>query len=201
MTKILKTDTFSANSLKLLNKSTEEFKIKYEQNLCLIQDNQNAKAGENLHKFLCYYLKDFDTSKIEAAFSMKDKNFIEDIKNLDAVKILKSAHRKFIEQPFLVKCHFQDKSGVFYLTGRYDAVLIKNDSINIYDWKSANIPDDPEFDIQTITYLYSASKLYKTKNVSIEYVSLTKDEAVKVCYNTSYNYFEKIESIVNKLKA
>ena len=32
---------------------------------------------------------------------------------------------------------------VFYLTGRFDAVLIKEDKVQIYDWKTLNIPKDP----------------------------------------------------------
>ncbi len=217
-------DTFSANSLKILDKSTDEFRLRYIKNLYFTPDNKKAKTGQNLHNFLCFYLKNFDTSKIEGSFSEDDKNFIEKIKDFDEIKLLKDADKKSIEQPFLIKCtpentiepknldvtdNFYKKENllpdkhqtknVFYLTGRFDAALIKENSVEIYDWKTLNTPKDPENDIQTIVYLYAASKLYKTKNISIKYISLTKNESVEIPYTSNFNYFKRIFGIVQKL--
>ncbi len=197
MFKITKTDTFSANSLKLLDKSAEEFKLKYEENLYLLQDDSKAKTGQNLHSFLCFYLKNFDTSKIENAMNENDREFINKIKNLDAIKTLKSTEEKSIEQPFLIKCTPED-AHQFYLTGRFDAIS-KYNKINIYDWKTQNLPKDPENDIQTIVYLYAASKLYNTENVSLEYISLTKNESIKINYTPEFDYFKRIFEIIQKL--
>ncbi len=194
-------DTFSANSLKLLEKDVEEFKLKYIENLYFAPDNKKAKAGQNLHNFLCFYLKNFDTSKIETSLAQKDREFIEKIKEFDEIQSLKQADKKYIEQPFLIKCT-TDIMPVFYLTGRFDAVLIKEDKVQIYDWKTLNLPKNPENDIQTIVYLYCASKLYKsyeTQNISITYISLTKNESIEIKYNNTYGYFEKITSLVSKI--
>lgn len=208
-------DTYSANSLKLLDKDPEAFKLKYGEGIFLNPDNSSAKAGQNLHSFLCFYLKGFDMGKIEASFSKKDREFIENIKEFDAVKTLKNAGKKDIEQPFLIRCTKEGEQE-FYLTGRFDAVLRldnksggNNCSVNdgnvgnlygveIYDWKTVNIPKNPEDDIQTVVYLYAASKLYKTQNVSVTYVSLSKNESKTVCFDQSYNYLSKIEDIVQK---
>lgn len=191
-------DTFSANSLKLLEKSVEEFKLKYIENLYLMPDNKKAKAGQNLHSFLCFYLKNFDTSKLENHFSQKDRVFIEQIKEYEDIKILKSSDKKFIEQPFLIKCVSKDIP-VFYLTGRFDAVLRENNKVQICDWKTSNLPKDPKNDIQTIVYLYCASKLYKTENVSIKYIALSKNESVEIKYDNTFGYFEKIANLVSKI--
>ena len=246
-------DTFSANSLKILDKNPEEFKKKYIENLSLSPSSKNAKQGQNLHSFLCYYLKNFDTSKIEAAFSSADRDFIEQLKNYEIIKTLKGAQKKDIEQPFLVKCkklypernsdtypgasschssllagieekHMQASAAqfstddnktnlqknqkaskiekntdIFYLTGRFDAVLLnKNPQIQIYDWKTINLPKSPKDDIQTIVYLYAASKLYKTNNILITYLSLSKDENIAIAYDSAEDYLSKIINIVNK---
>lgn len=208
MTKI---NTFSANSLKLLNKDPLEFKLKYEENLFFSTDSPNAKKGQNLHAFICYYINGFDVSKIEKSMSDEDKAFIQKIKSYKALSLLKEAPKKHIEQLFLIKCRlletpktndgnsfseFQDKN--FYLTGRFDAVLEDEKDIKIYDWKTINLPKNPEGDIQTIVYLYSASKLYKTKEISLTYVSLSKDESVTIPYNEDYDYFSTISNIVKK---
>jgi len=208
-------DTFSANSLKILDKDPETFKLKYGDGLFLYPDNSNTKAGQDLHSFLCFYLKGFDMGKIEASFSKKDREFIENIKEFDTVKLLKKApfvcdgakddFIKNIEQPFLIKCKEDNsakddaKAGCFYLTGRFDAILHSNDEVQIYDWKTVNLPKDPKTDIQTVVYLYSASKLYKTENVSLTYVSLSKNESVKICFNREQDYFKRIFEIVRKV--
>lgn len=191
-------DTFSANSLKILEKSMKEFKLKYIENLYFAPDNAQTKAGQNLHNFLCFYLKSFDTSKIESAFAEYDSDFINKIKDFDVIKILKSAEIKYIEQPFLIKCT-PENTGCFYLTGRFDAVLTNGGEIKIYDWKTASLPKDPENDLQTVVYLYAASKLYGTENVTIEYISLTKNESVKINYTPEFNYFKRIFDVVQKL--
>ncbi len=197
---VLPYDTFSANSLKILEKSTEEFRLKYIENLYLTPDSSQTKAGQNLHNFLCFYFKNFDTSKIEAAFNKEDKDFINGIKEFNAIKTLKSAHAKHIEQPFLIKC-IPENFCCFYLTGRFDAVLTNGGEIKIYDWKTASLPKNPENDLQTVVYLYAASKLYGTENISIEYVSLTKNGSVKINYTPEFDYFKRIFDVVQKLSA
>lgn len=210
-------DTFSANSLKLLDKDPSAFRLKYNEGLFLNPDNSSAKAGQNLHSFLCFYLKGFDMTKIEASFSNKDREFLDKIMEFDTVKTLKLAQDKNIEQPFLIKCSGGAAFGAesvkdntqkekkctekFYLTGRFDALLRRNSTlgkIQIFDWKMVNIPREPEFDIQTIVYLYAASKLYKTENVSVTYVSLSKDESVTVNFNPEFDYLSRISGIIKK---
>ncbi len=208
------TKTYSANSLKLLDFDPQQYILKYKEGLFLNPAKESTKAGEKLHSFLCYYLKNFDMTKFEASLSNVDKTFLNNIKTFDAVEKLKSAKNKDIEQPFLIKCTPQNAltkgaadfaDGAFYLTGRFDAILKDidttsdaNTQIKIYDWKTQNLPKDPENDIQTIVYLYCASKLYKTQNVSITYISLTKNESVGIPYNKDFDYFKRIFDITRK---
>ena len=204
---------FSANSLKILDNDPAAYKLKYKDGLFLNPDSSSTKAGQNLHNFLCFYLKGFYMAKIEASFSKKDREFLENIKEFNAVKTLKNAPEKDIEQSFLIRC-IRKQEQEFYLTGRFDAVLccgskdggtassavgaIKAPKVEIYDWKMVNVPKKPEGDIQSIVYLYAASKLYKTRNVSITYVSLAKNESKTVYFNPEFNYLEKISNIVQK---
>lgn len=206
-----KINTFSANSLKLLDKDLLEFKLKYEDSLFLTPDSISTKKGQNLHNFIRYYISDFDVSKIENSLSKPDREFIQKIRSYKSLSCLKNASKKHLEQPFLVKCSpfnpqnsapnkdfNKTKNNHFYLTGRFDAVLEEENEVQIYDWKTINLPKNPESDIQTVVYLYCASKLYKTKDLSITYVSLSKDESIKIPYNEDYDYFSAILNIVNK---
>lgn len=206
-----KINTFSANSLKLLDKDPAAFKLKYEENLFFTPDSSSAKKGQNLHSFLRYYIEGFDVSKIENSLSEEDRAFIQKIKSYKAPLLLKNADKKHIEQPFLIKCRPENtlkpskdkvlnetKQEPFYLTGRFDAVLETEKGVRIFDWKTINLPKNPECDIQTVVYLYSAQKLYKTEDLSLTYVSLSKDESVSIPYDKDYDYFSAILNIVKK---
>ena len=59
-----KIDTFSSNSLKILEKSVEEFEKKYIHNLSLFKKDDRAILGQKFHSLICAYLKGFDTERI-----------------------------------------------------------------------------------------------------------------------------------------
>lgn len=203
----MKIDTFSANSLKILDKDPNEFRLKYIEGISLNPDNSAARQGQNLHSYLCFYLKNFDMSKIENTLVESDRAFIEKIKEYEVIKTLKTTLHKDIEQPFFVKCNCSGTSkgtlqDVFYLTGRFDAVLHQTNpenSIQIFDWKTQSLPKDPENDIQTVVYLYAASKLYHTEDISLTYLTLAKNETATVAFNPSADYLSRISNILIKL--
>jgi len=191
----MKIDTFSAHSLKILDKNVEEFKNKFFYNLSLFKKDPRAMLGQKFHALICYFINGFDTSKI-----IEDLNKEEQIiwKNLQ--NILNDKKNNFIhtEYPFLIKDKLQDKN--YYLTGRYDAIYKENNQYIIYDWKTLNLPKDPSEDLQSIVYLYCASKIFKTENIKMRYLSIEKLDFVDVEFATAQKYKNKIDSIISKLK-
>ena len=151
--------------------------------------------GQKFHALICYFINGFDTSKI-----IEDLNKEEQIiwKNLQ--NILNDKKNNFIhtEYPFLIKDKLQDKN--YYLTGRYDAIYKENNQYIIYDWKTLNLPKDPSEDLQSIVYLYCASKIFKTENIKMRYLSIEKLDFVDVEFATAQKYKNKIDSIISKLK-
>lgn len=191
----MKIDTFSAHSLKILDKNVEEFKNKFFYNLSLFKKDPRAMLGQKFHALICYFINGFDTSKI-----IEDLNKEEQIiwKNLQ--NILNDKKNNFIhtEYPFLIKDKLQEKN--YYLTGRYDAIYKENNQYIIYDWKTLNLPKDPSEDLQSIVYLYCASKIFKTENIKMRYLSIEKLDFVDVEFATAQKYKNKIDSIISKLK-
>jgi len=191
----MKIDTFSAHSLKILDKNVEEFKNKFFYNLSLFKKDPRAMLGQKFHALICYFINGFDTSKI-----IEDLNKEEQIiwKNLQ--NILNDKKNNFIhtEYPFLIKDKLQDKN--YYLTGRYDAIYKENNQYIIYDWKTLNLPKDPSEDLQSIVYLYCASKIFKTENIKMRYLSIEKLDFVDVEFATAQKYKNKIDLIISKLK-
>ena len=188
-------NTFSVNSLKLLDKNSEEFIDKYILHLDFLSSDINAKRGERLHNMISYYLRNFDIEKIKNSMTLDEKKLLE--KTL-ALEIFKEKE-KFIksEEPFLIKCKIKNTN--FYLTGRFDAIFYDNNKYIIYDWKSKILPKDPQNDLQSVVYLYCASKIFNTQKITIKYVSLETHNTAQAKFQDEDSYFGKIISIIQKL--
>lgn len=187
-------NTFSANSLKLLEKDKTEFKNKYIYNLSIYKKDDRATLGQNFHSLICMYLKNFEISKMISNLNSKEKNIWENIeKKLSPIK------NNFIECefPFLIKCKLNNK--FYYLTGRFDAVYKENNEYIIWDWKTLNLPKNPNEDLQSIVYLYCLNKIYQTTNIKMRYFSLEKLEFVDINFENIEKYQTRIENIVSKI--
>ena len=188
-------NTFSVNSLKLLEKNEQEFINKYILHLDFLNKNEPAKMGERLHGFICYYLRGFNMDKIYNSLEQKEKEILQNVLKLDIF----SQKEKFIktEEGFLVKVK-GDKFN-FYLTGRFDAIYKDNDGYIIFDWKSKNIPQNPQEELQSVVYLYCASEIFNTQNIKIQYLSLEKQTNATVDIRDKNEYLKRICSIADKM--
>ena len=189
-----KIDTFSANSLKILDRSLEEFKNKYIYNLSLFKKDERATLGQKFHSLICYYINGFEVSKIELELNEKENTIWQNLKN-----IIKDSKENFIhtEYPFLIKDKLENKD--YYLTGRYDAIYQDKDGIVIYDWKTLNLPKDPFNDLQSIVYLYCASKIFNTHKIKMRYLSIERLDFIDVEFQTPEIYKKRIDEIILKL--
>ena len=182
-------DTFSANSLKILDKSLDDFINKYVYHLSIYKKDKRALLGSQYHALICQYLKGYDINKMKLELNNPDifDNFIKTIKKDNFIKT---------EYSFLTKDELKNKP--YYLTGRYDAVYKENDNYIIYDWKTLNIPKNPEDDLQTIVYLYTATKVFNTKNLKMRYISVEKGEYKDIEYSNNEIYKKRIDGIIGK---
>ena len=153
MSKIKKIDTFSAHSLKVLDKSLDEFIDKFEYNLNIFKKDDRAVLGQKYHGLICAYLKNFDIKKMIKELDEEQKTIFETF--LDKIAPYKDNFIK-TEYPFLIKEELNKTP--YYLTGRLDAIYKKGDRYTIYDWKTLNLPKSADDDLQSVVYLYSLSK-------------------------------------------
>lgn len=188
-------DTFSAHSLKILDKSVDEFKDKFIYNLSLFKKDPRAILGQKFHALICYYINNFDVSKL-----IEDLNESEQVIWRNLENILKDKKNNFIrtEYPFLIKDELQGWN--YYLTGRYDAIYKENNQYIIYDWKTLNLPKNPQDDMQSIVYLYCANKIFKTENIKMRYLSIEKLDFIDINFESIQKYKNRIDSIILKLK-
>lgn len=191
----MKIDTFSAHSLKILDKSLDEFKNKFIYNLSLFKKDERATLGQKFHALICSYINNFDISKMLLELSEKE---IAIWKNLET--ILKEKKDNFIntEYSFLIKDELN--SWNYYLTGRYDAIYKENDEYIIYDWKTLNLPKEAQNDLQSIVYLYCANKIFNSEKIKMRYLSIEKLDFIDVSFDSVQKYKNRIDSIILKLK-
>ena len=187
-------NTFSCNSLKVLDNSYEEFKRKYILKLDFLEKNEEAIIGNKFHFLISCLLKGQNFEKMEKSLNEEEFKIWNDVKNSEIINFATLCFEKYIEQPFLIKENLNGNN--FYLTGRFDAVVKNNDKYTILDWKTKNLPKNPEFDLQTIVYFEAASKLFKTENLEMFYYSLVDKTSVCIQYK---NNLDKIKQIVSKI--
>ena len=193
---IKKFDTFSSNSLKVLDKSLDEFIDKYIYNLSLFKKDERTLLGQKYHNLISSIIKNYDISKMK-----KELNEIEFEKFNDFEKIILPIKNNFIktEYSFLIK---DELNGIpYFLTGRFDAIYKDNNNYIIYDWKTLNLPKNPQEDLQSIVYLYCASKIFKSENIKIRYFSIEKKIQTDVDFISNETYKKRIDSIIDKFYA
>lgn len=188
-----KIDTFSANSLKVLDRSLDEFIDKYVYGLSLFKKDSRAILGQKFHSLICAFLNKQDTTKISQELNEKEQ-FIWN--NLKTALECKKEHFIKTEFPFLIKETLNND--YYYLTGRFDAVYFENHEYTIYDWKTLNLPQNPENDLQSIVYLYSLSKIFNTENIKIRYLSIERLDFIDVEFNSAAKYKKRIDEIIVK---
>ena len=198
--KNIKVDTFSANSLKLLEKDEKEFVEKYLLSLDIKKRDKKALLGQKFHNLICQYLKGFDVEKMALELNLEEKKYWENLREY-LKEYLKGKEEKFIktEYPFLIKCAFEENSWNYFLTGRFDAILKDEESYTIYDWKTLNLPKNPTSDLQSVVYLFCANEIFKTEKLKIKYVSIETLETIEVEFSNSKIYKTRIEEIIKKL--
>lgn len=186
-----KINTFSANSLKLLEKSPKEFIERYIYNLDIFKKDKRSELGQKFHSLICAYIKGYDIEKAALELDNKEEDIWQNLKNeLNKIK------KYFIknEYSFLIKEKYNNKS--YYLTGRFDGIAKINDEYIIYDWKTLNLPKDPENDLQTVVYLFCASKIFKSKKIKMRYLSIEKLNSSEICFKDEKKYKTRIENVL-----
>ena len=179
-------NVFSANSLNLFLKSKKDFYEVYVLKIPSLYLENYAQSGKNLHAVLSYKLKGQNIKKFENVLNEKEKKYLKNALENEVLK-LKPIN---VEHSFLVRIEN------FWLVGRFDAVFRDEEKIIVVDWKTGKIPGGN--DMQTLVYLYCASKLYKEKNVCVTYFSLSDGSTktfdnIENCEQLILNVIKKIE--------
>ena len=141
-------NSFSPNMLKTFKSCRQKYFLKYIQQITMPQQASFFEKGKKIHALANYYLRGDNISKLEKALN-KDEQSIWNI-----LKQNEYFQKEYIKSEYNLSC----KIGDFWIGGRLDALVKDSSAYYILDYKTGQIPKNPEYDFQTMVYLLSASK-------------------------------------------
>lgn len=166
--------TYSAAMLKTFKQCPKKFEYKYVMEINIPIDTSKIKQGKNVHAIASYYLKNYNTEKLEKSLSTNEKVLWNNLKNntyfnLETVQSEYNLTSKILE---------------YRINGRLDALVKDNDNYYILDYKTGKIPQNTEQDYQTIIYLIITDKLIqKYSSLNFIYIDLKNNTNKIIPFN------------------
>lgn len=170
---------YSPNMLKTYKSCPQKYILKYIEKISMPQKSTIFEKGKKVHALAHYYLRGDDISKLEKTLNTDEKQAWENLKQNEFFQ------KSYINSEYSISC----KIGEHWIGGRIDAVVKDENYFYILDYKTGQIPQNPEFDFQTIVYLLCASKKFGN-NIKFVYIDLKNNQ------NHIINFDKDYENIV-----
>ena len=175
--------------LKIFEECRQKFVYIYLDKINLPQNKYFYQKGKNIHAMANYYLKGYDISKLEKALTNEEQTIWNYLKNTEYFKY------EIVNSEYQIACKFKDN----WIGGRLDALVKNSDDYYILDYKTGSIPQNPEYEYQTMVYFLCADNLIKKyKSLNFVYVDLKNmnEKIIKFSQKLKKEYEDKIEKIL-----
>ena len=164
-------DNFSPNMLKTFKECPKKYYFRYVQKISVPQKSAPFEKGKKIHALANYYLRGDYISKLEKTLNKDELAIWESLKSNEYFQ------KTYINSEYNLSCKIND----YWVGGRLDALVKDDDRYYILDYKTGSIPQNPEFDFQTIIYLLAADKFLKdSKELSFVYIDLKNNTNYKI---------------------
>ena len=191
-------NSFSPNMLKTFEACPQKYYFKYIQKISMPQKTSFFERGKKVHALANYYLRGDNIDKLETALNKDEKAIWDTLKQNEFFK------KSYINSEYNLSC----KIGSYWIGGRIDALMEDNtDSATsaertyyILDYKTGSIPQNPEYDYQTMVYLLCASKIYDS-NLKFIYIDLKNNQNCIIDFtpDKEKEYEKRIIKICDKI--
>lgn len=145
------------------------------------------EKGKKVHALANYYLRGDDISKLETALNTDERIVWENLKQNEFFQ------KSYVNSEYNLSC----KVGEYWIGGRLDALVKDENFYYILDYKTGQIPKNPEYDYQTMVYLLCASKKFG-KNIKFVYIDLKNNQNCVIDFDKDYE--KPILEICDKIK-
>ena len=126
--------TYSPAMLKIFEQCKKKFEYKYVKGISIPVDTSKMQQGKNIHALANYYLKNYNIDKLEKALTPDEETLWNALKNI------KQFQYEYLESEY----NLTSKIDKFWISGRLDALVKNNKDYYILDYKTGQIPQNPE---------------------------------------------------------
>ena len=204
---------FSPNMLKTFETCPQKYWFKYVQKISLPQKSSYYAKGKKVHALAHYYLRGDDILKLETALNSDERKVWENLKQNEFFQ------KSYVASEYNLSC----KVGKYWISGRLDALVKEpltptpspksgegEEIFYILDYKTGQIPKNPEYDYQTMVYLLCASKKLNPRptpplkrdglkpNIKFVYIDLKNNQNCVIDFDKDYE--TPIIEICDKIK-
>ena len=149
--------------LKTYQTCLQKYWIKYEEKLIMPQKSSYFEKGKNIHALANYYLRGDNIDKFIPVLTPEELQLWTLLQNNVYFQ------KQYVKSEYNLSC----KVGDIWVGGRIDAIVKDENCHYILDYKTGAIPNNPEYDYQTMVYLLCLSKLLrKTDGLNFVYIDL-----------------------------
>ena len=185
--------TYSPAMLKIFEQCKKKFEYKYVKGISIPVDTSKMQQGKNIHALANYYLKNYNIDKLEKALTPDEETLWNALKNI------KQFQYEYLESEY----NLTSKIDKFWISGRLDALVKNNKDYYILDYKTGQIPQNPEYDYQTIIYLLMVNKLIKNySSLNFIYIDLKNQKTTEIKFTDKLKqeYEEKLLKILKDIE-
>ena len=157
---------FSPYMLKTFKECPKKFEYKYIKKIIMPQKASNFERGKKIHALANYYMQGIDITKLETSLLPEEAAIWQKLKNNEFF------NKQYVKSEYTLSAKIKN----YWIGGRLDALMQDENCYYILDYKTGAIPPNPEFDFQTMIYLYCASKILNTTCLKFVYIDLKNNE-------------------------
>lgn len=176
-------NNFSPNMLKTFKQCSKKYYFKYIRQISAPQKTSAFEKGKKIHALASYYLRGDDISKLEKVLNQEEAEVWEKLKANEYFQ------KTYVNSEYNLSCRLEN----FWIGGRLDALVREENNFYILDYKTGSIPQNPQYDFQTMVYLLAVDKfLEEYETLSFIYIDLKNNSNFKIDLNDDLkNQYEK----------
>ncbi len=182
-------NNFSPNMLKTFKNCRQKYRFKYIEKISAPQKSSLFEQGKKVHALANYYLRGDNISKLETDLNNEEKVLWERLKGNEYFQ------KTYVNSEYSLSCKIED----YWIGGRLDALVKDENFYYILDYKTGQIPKNPEYDYQTMVYLLCASKKFGD-NIKFVYIDLKNNNNCIIDFNGTKDYEKLITEICKDIK-
>ena len=167
--------------LKIFDECPQKYKFMYVDKISLPQNKYFFEKGKKIL-----------VSKLEKALTEKEKQIWNYLTSTEYFKY------ELLKSEYQLNMHLGD----CWIGGRLDALVKNGNNYYILDYKTGEIPKNPEYDYQTMIYLLCADKkIGDFQSLSFVYLDLKNNTEYKITFTEKLKkeYIQRLSIILNRL--